>query len=549
MSATEPVDASQESIPQPYTRKATGLVREIPLLDAVAFNSASGGGGLGFAVALTLFIALIEFPGANLVLALVIGLLLCIPIWITWSLLGAAMPRVGGDYLYNSRLLHPVLGLIGNVSQFVSVVLTGGLIAYFVPTAGLVPAFTIIGRVTNSHGWVSLADTLSSKGWTLAIGIAVVLVLSALSILGTRITLRVMTICVIVGTVGFIIALLVTLFESRSGFVTALNSFSRPFTHTANTYSATLAAGAKDGLIYPDRGSGYSSSATFGALITGVFFFAPFMWSVYMSGEMKGAGRRSRQMSAIIGTGVGQGIIVILAVIIFLHVVGYDFYTAATAGAYGVPVEPYYFFFSAIAASSSFIAIVVGLTFLFFFPPAVYINLAMSQRAPFAWAFDGLIPKKIAAVNDRTHTPVVAITIIAIGSSAAVVWATYGKTFLTLLSEITLLFFVPFVIVGISAVLMPRLRPHLYKDGPADWRVLGLPMLPITGAACTLISLFVMFLILHFHTSVGIAHVATALYWVLGCAVAAIVLYYGASAVQRRRGVDLSLVYKTIPPE
>ena len=172
----------------------------------------------------------------------------------------------------------------------------------------------------------------------------------------------------------------------------------------------------------------------------------------------------------------------------------------------------------------------------------------MSQRAPFAWAFDGLIPKKIAAVNDRTHTPVVSIAIIAIGSSAAVVWATYGKTFLTLLSEITLLFFVPFVIVGISAVLMPRLRPHLYKNGPADWRVLGLPMLPITGAACTLISLFIMFLILHFHKSVGIEHVVTALYWVIGCAIAAIVLYYGASAMQRRQEFILSGV-QDLPPE
>jgi hypothetical protein len=48
---------------------------------------------------------------------------------------------------------------------------------------------------------------------------------------------------------------------------------------------------------------------------------------------------------------------------------------------------------------------------------------------------------------------------------------------------------------------------------------------------------------------VGIEHVVTALYWVIGCAIAAIVLYYGASAMQRRRGVDLSLVYKTLPPE
>jgi APA family basic amino acid/polyamine antiporter len=549
MSGNALIGATEESLPQPYTRRSTGLVREIPLLDMIGFNAVAGGGGPGIAIALILLSALTQFPGANLIVALLIAVPLCLFMWVTYGLLSATMPRTGGDYLYLSRLVHPVFGLATNIAQFVSAVLAAGLIGWLIPVAGLVPAFTIIGRVTNSKGWLDAANTLSTKGWTLGIAIAAIVALSGLSILGTKVAVRAMSLMILVGIPGFLLALGVMLFKSHASFVSALNNFSEPFTHTKDTYSATVEAGAKAGLQYPDRGHGYSTSATIGALITTVFFFYPFMWSIYMAGEMKGAGRRSRQLTAIIGTALGQGLLVIISVVVFLHMVGYDFYTAANSGSYGVDVAPYYSFFSAVAAHNSIVSIVIGLTFLAWFLPSVYIDLAMAQRAPFAWAFDGVIPKRIAAVNSRTHTPIIAITIVAAGAIASVVWVTYSANFFTILSAMALLAMLQFALVGLAAMLMPYLRPQIYANSPADWRVWGLPVLPIAGAGCALSATFVMGLIIHFHAAVGIEHARSAYALLVGSFVVAILVYFGAKAVQLRRGVDISLVYKTIPPE
>src|ERR1700722_722151 len=84
-----------------YARKATGLVREISLVDMLAFNAA-GPGGIVISLLTGLFYVFAAFPGGNLVLGLVIALLLVGFIWVTFALVGSVFPRVGGDYLYAS---------------------------------------------------------------------------------------------------------------------------------------------------------------------------------------------------------------------------------------------------------------------------------------------------------------------------------------------------------------------------------------------------------------------------------------------------------------
>ena len=79
----------------PFSRNATGLVRELPLVDMLTYN-ASAATPLAAVMALSLFSILVAFPGANLLIALPIALVGGLFLWITYSLMSAAMPRVGG---------------------------------------------------------------------------------------------------------------------------------------------------------------------------------------------------------------------------------------------------------------------------------------------------------------------------------------------------------------------------------------------------------------------------------------------------------------------
>jgi len=110
-----------------FVRNSTGLVRTASALDATIFNAVISA-PIGSTLAWSIFFTLVAFPGADPVGVLIITLIINIPVLIMFALLGASMPRVGGDYVWVSRVLSPPLALISNLCMIM-----GGLLgaAYF----------------------------------------------------------------------------------------------------------------------------------------------------------------------------------------------------------------------------------------------------------------------------------------------------------------------------------------------------------------------------------------------------------------------------------
>lgn len=551
MSGSSPADTHGSAVPEPrqfYARKATGLVRQVPMLDMIFFNANSTTAFTG-ALAVGLFWVMGSFPRANVLLAIVLSIVGCAFIWMTFALLGAAVPKVGGDYVFNGRILHPIAGLASNLAAFVAAWLAAGFWAVATAKAGIGPAFQTIGVVTGHDWWVDAGTTVQSKNWVFGIALGTVALMTVLSIVGTKIVLRAQTFFYLVTLVGGLIGFLTLLFVSRESFVSHLNAFSEPFTHSSDTYNQTIETGVKNGLELPGRDGGYSTSNTLGAMfpILGAAILWVW-WGVYLAAEMKGGGRRKRQLTAIFGAGLGQGLLVLVGAAIFFKTIGYDFFAAANTGSYGVPVSPYFTFFGAIAVSSTTLAVITSLAVAFSFPAAVYINLAMCQRAPFAWAWDGLAPRWLTKVSDRFHTPVNSIVGIFVIVIPTVAWAAYSTSFTTILAVFTLVGFLTIIISGVSAVVMAHRRPELYKGSAADWKVGGIPVLPVAGVGTLLFSLFMVYEAIHFHAALGIKSVTRMIGVPLAVIAVAVVYYLAARVVQRRRGIDLDLAYKTIPP-
>lgn len=520
-----------------YTRKATGLVREGSLLEMMVVNGAAIQ-GISLGLSVGFFFAAVAFPGANLVLALVIALVCSLFVWFSFSLLAVAMPRVGGDYVYNSRVLHPAIGMATNFTLFILTPLLGAFGIYYICNIGLGSAFDTIGATTGNHWWLTAATTVNSKTWSTCIAIGAGVVLTVLSLWGTKKVLRFMFWAYVLAILGLIVATLAMLFTSRASFIHTIESFAG---HGA--YAKTVAAGQKAGLY----GHGYSFSHTLGAIFTMESVTTAAWYSIYLNGEMKGAGQRRRQLWSIVGGGAFQGVALLVCGIIFLNTAGVHFFTSATAGNFSVQNASYFSLFSALASGSSVLAVFIALAFLGTLPAYFYGSIQMAQRAPLVWAIDGLAPASVGRVSDRTHTPWVAILVALALYIVGVVWYDVNPNILTVFTYAILFTAVPMLICNVAGLLLPYRRPDLYRGTPADWRLLGVPVIVVASFGAVLFDLFVIVIIIPFHTEIGITHVWIAYAAVLVTHALGAAWYFAAKAIQARRGIDLSLAYKTIP--
>ena len=534
-----------------FTRKSTGLVREVSLFDQLVFN-ATATSPLGTVLVFGLF-ALVLFPRANPYIALIVALLLGVFVWTTFALLSAAIPRIGGDYTFNSRILHPVIGFAGNLCAFVSAAIAAGLWAWWLANQALSPAFGVIGDVTHTKTFQRWSADFAGTPHNTAAFVTAIIALaitSVLALMGTRVIVRVMTALFLIAAAAFVVDMLILLFTTHASFTSHVD-------HAlgAGTYQKTVAKGHGAG-IYPSEG-GYSGKETIGAIYTMISVTLFTWWGTYLSAEFKGAGQRKRQLWSMVGAGLGQGLIVLFAMVVFLTTVGHSFFASALSGNFpgsGTIYTAGYAYFSALVASNKVLVTILALAFVGWWLPGLYINTAMCQRAIFTWSFDGLLPKRFGEVNERTHTPVLAILISFAAAVGAAAWVSYTHNvsdFFKIFAVMQLFAYIPVMLVGVSALVMKWRRPDLYEGSPAQWKLAGVEVLPVAGLMCALVGAFSIGLIMYFHKNIGITGTYYTLmivspFVVLGVA---LVWWLAARSVRKSEGIDLALVYKAIPPD
>src|SRR5947208_5028448 len=141
-----------------------------------------------------------------------------------------------------------------------------------------------------------------------------------------------------------------------------------------------------------------------------------------------------------------------------------------TAGnsAYVIPTGPWYHFLAALTYNSQWLTVLIVGSFLFWSLPAMVGNTFMPVRTVFAWAFDRLLPARLADVNERTHSPIPAIITVMVLITGMLVWCVKSTSFQTWLALGVLAGVVCIVIVSVAAFLFPDRRPELYRASPAN---------------------------------------------------------------------------------
>lgn len=539
--------ASPPATSSVFTRNATGLVRGVSPRSAFVMQFL--GAHPAYPLAYGLFFSFALFPGGSFLIAGLLAIPLACAFAYSFGLLSSMLPRTGGDYLFVSRIISPTIGLISsfcfNCAQLLSLAFFGSAVT----TLGVAPGLAVIGLVSHSNSLVNASATISgSHGWQFLIG-SVLFILGALILAGGwKWTIRLQNIILVVLTISFLICLAAVIFTSHQGFVNDFNNFARPHTHLANTYQATIAAANKGG-IHTSPGFSFKNTIP----MVGIFAsFAIYTWfASYAGGELRRA-RATSQANAMALAGTTAVILVAVFAVVFIHTFGSPFLIAAN-GATGLPkgiaAAPTYIFLVSAIYGSTPLAIIIVVFFLTYFLVPVYgIDMTVT-RTIFAFSFDGLLPRRLSAVDERTKTPWWALGITWVLTEITFLIALHLGNFFQILVYATLIQLVTMGLVGVCAAIIPYRKPELYRAGATQAKILGVPIVTIAGVSAILAAVAVYVIYFSWATQFGLTNKLSFLYWLGGTILAGFLFYNVARFVQRRRGTQIELAYAEIPPE
>src|SRR4029078_5558137 len=203
-----------ERTPLPiFSRNATGLVKQVSLFQMFVYNAGStntlGLGLISFAFSMVLF------PRSNPYIALIATGVMCLFVWTAFALMTSAMPRIGGDYTINTRILPPWLALGANLAQAISACTGAVILSWGAGTLALSPELTVIGTVTDSStmtDWGPYSST-THHNVNFIFSICVLALLSVTCAFGTRYAVRLMTALFLIATTGLVLSIIVMLFK------------------------------------------------------------------------------------------------------------------------------------------------------------------------------------------------------------------------------------------------------------------------------------------------------------------------------------------------
>jgi amino acid transporter len=528
-----------------FVRNSTGLVREVKPWQAMAINFITG--APPFVIGIALFGALNGFPGGDFFVAALLTIPLALGVVYAFGFMTAAMPRSGGDYIIVSRTLHPALGTISaaciSLSSFLSIAFEG--IAFV--TLAIVPSLIVVGLVGGHHTLVSWGQTVAtSHNWQFFLGCVGIVAAGIAVGAGWTWAKRFMFTLLGFSLFGLVIATLIALIAGKNSFIHHFNTFAQPYTHNPDTYHATIAAAQKNGVnVHP--AFSFVKTIPVIAVIAGISIYA--YWSTFFAGEL----RQGNSLKTANRMGAAS-ISILLSVIVFVAVFflgfGKPFLTAANAG--GLPSQlgssAAYFFLSSAYVNNTAFAIFMVLTFVLFWPVIIAETMLQPPRTLFAWSFDGIAPKAVAAVTKR-GVPLLATVITVAGSIAAYAWAVYiAKNFFQVIVYATLAQLITHVLIGLSAISFPYRRRALYQASVSAKEVAGIPLVVVAGIGAILTSVFLYWAFFHY-PFFGLQAKQNIVYWVGGAVAFGLLWYLGARYVRQQEGVDIDRVYAEIPPE
>jgi basic amino acid/polyamine antiporter, APA family len=539
-------EALGEERPALFLRKATGLVRGWSVRDSLIY-----------ACLATNFVTLgiyeftfagPAFPKGQLITAVIIS-----GVWVSFLVIAytgliVTIPRAGGDYVWQTRILGSGLGFVMAATGWWFILwLWAPIYGNILSVQLFQPLWATLKWTwpTGGAGWFTTHNGIFVVS-LITIGLAGILV--SIGMAGYA---KVQRWCFIGGLIGFAVIVGLLLFNSRASFISSFNFEAHKLFGMNNAYAATNHAAAKAG--YTTSPLSFGPLGPTMLLVPAMMFFILWPnWGATLYGEIRGASDFRRVFA---GMFTGLWITVALTVIFLLLMAktfGWGFYQNLNSLDYNATPQfgiwPYPFLFAAwLVHNTAFQVILILVLSLWFFGWVGTLFLS-STRVIFAAAFDRVLPDRAAEVSEKRKVPLYSLLLMLLPAVGLSALYAYNTTFVTYTLDATLVIAVTYLFSAIAVVVLPWRKRELWEASPASKvKVLGVPIVPVSGLIT--IGLLVFNLVEWLKNDLYFVNKPSSLVYMGAMYALAIVLYVGARIIRSRQGIDLGLINKEIPVE
>jgi basic amino acid/polyamine antiporter, APA family len=534
--------------PTLFLRKATGLVRGWSVRDSMIYACLATN-------VITLGIYEFSFqsfiPKGQLLTSILVS-----AVWVSFLVIAYAglivtIPRAGGDYVWQSRILGSGVGFV--------MAATGWwfILWLWAPIYGNILSVELFQPL-----WATLGDPSGATWFATKTGIFVVCLIT-IALAGVLVSIgmagyaRIQKWCFYSGLVGFAVIVILLLVNNHAAFVSSFNLEAHKIFGVSNAYATTQAGAAKIG--YTSPAFGFSPLGASLLLVPMMMFYILWPnWGSTLYGEIRGASDFKRVFA---GMFTGLWITVALSVIFLLVVAktfGNDFYNNANAlywsAFYGgktapaIPIWPYPVMFAGWLVHNAVFQVALILVMSLWFIGWVGTLFLSSTRVIFAAAFDRVLPDRAAEVSEKRKVPFYSLILMLLPAVALSAVYAYSLKFETYTLDATLVIAITYLFSAIAVVILPWRKPDLWRASPASRiKIFGVQIVPVAGVVT--IGLLVYNLYEWFSNDAYGVNNHDSLYFMGALYVLAILVYVVARIVRTRQGIDLSLINKEIPVE
>ncbi|MCY0898097.1 MAG: APC family permease [Firmicutes bacterium] len=534
---------------QLFVRDATGLVRSWSVFDAFiyAFFSINL-----VTLGMYIFASGPFIPRGNLMPAVIISGAFLVFECILYSQMISIMPRAGGDYVWQSRILGGAVGYILSITGWVFILwhwipIYGTILAY----EFVVPMLVILGKALASAGLVRLAFWCTTGPGIFVMSIITAGIAALYVSLGMGWYARMQKLMWFIAMAGLVLLLIVLLVSTPQVFTRHFDRFMTSIVSVHSQYAQIMANAAKAG-YHPVALTSWQLGPAL-LLIPMVLFFNLWPnWGSTLYGEVRGASEYRRNAAGMIWA---LGVTTILAIIFFLVVakgIGWATYQRLNWAFYsdpkGMPLFPYPGLLAALATTSPILQVLLILlmgAWFFGWCGTVFLS---STRVIFAAAFDRMAPERLADVTGRRRVPIWAVVAMVVPSIIVSALYAFVPGFSSYTLDATVVIGVMYLGTAVAGMILPYTHPDLYRASPVSrYQIGGVPLVTIAGIGFALILGFALY-----------EWVTNAVYGVnaLGSAIYMAVLYLIAAAIyvvyrtlRKRQGINVEQIYGNIPAE
>jgi amino acid transporter len=536
-------EQAQTTQPKVFVRESTGLVKNVGFFDSIALNMSNMSVGALLGVigisGLVPMSSSQSTAGVNLVLLSVIAFLVSFPQIAIYTIMSRRFPRTGGDYVWVSRVFG---GPVGSVLSFMGYTLeTTAYLALIVLSTvfaiGSVGLFFTFDP--NLLGLAVPSEVPGSIPWLqFAVGFVIFASLIGINIVKPKAGYRLVSALTIFGFFALVLAMAVLLGAGQTGVQNYINSPSGAFaingTNTFNIVSSQFTGG----------------SFNFGNTIFLLPLMAAFVYpwlnaAPAVAGEIKG--KRALKWNVPIASFLVFAFLTSSLAVMY-YTAGQAFTNAAYTNptlVFGEPPAATSFNFYTLAmgvSGNSLLAWLIGIGWILANMSVLAYGIIVISRYLLAQSFDRFLPSRISSVSPRFGSPILALVVSLVLTVVLVGLAAFnygGGLFggLTGLFGAILASMIYFIFVGLAAAVHGARKE------------VGSTKIALILAGILNVGVFG-FLSYQFVTYPKVWSLTSLTYgFIILSIIAGIVIYFGSSWYNKKRGIDISLAYKELPPE